>query len=202
MIVEAHCVEQENGRASFKLDHLELVLDDIVTHCRHLRRLCLSFIVCQRHGHDLLDGSALPLIDAFWRSTQLRNMRVELPTQDYWAAKTSEPIIDHPREAPIKSPYGRSQWRSLDSEEPKVQRRSIERYPYPPLKLSVLDDGDESEESSEYWLCEGHEGPHPGYHSCGARQYKIIVLGTRVRYCVQVYIQQDLNFNILIRNHG
>jgi hypothetical protein len=45
IVVEAHEVEQENGRTSFKLDHLEPILDSIVTHCRHLRRLCLSFIV-------------------------------------------------------------------------------------------------------------------------------------------------------------
>ncbi|KAF2124897.1 hypothetical protein P153DRAFT_370244 [Dothidotthia symphoricarpi CBS 119687] len=167
MIVEAHDAEQENGRASFKLDHLEPILDNVVTHCRHLRRLCLSFTVWQRHGHDLLDGPALPLVDAFWRSTQLRNMRVELPTRDYSAATISEPMIDHPREAPIKRLFGRSRWRSLDSEEPKIQYRSIERYPYPPLKLPVVNDGVKSEESLGYWICEGHEGLHPGYHNCG-----------------------------------
>ena len=164
IVAEAHRVDQENGRSSFKLDHLAPVLDNIVTHCRHLRGLCLSFIVWQRHGHDPLDGPALPLVDAFWRSKQLRNMRVELPSRDYRAAKSSNPITDHPREALTESLFERSRWRPLDSEEPKVQIRSIERYPYPPLKLP--DDGDESEESPGYWLCEGHEGLHPGYFNC------------------------------------
>jgi hypothetical protein len=167
MVVEAHRVEQENGGTSFRLDHLKPILDNVVTHCHHLRRLCLSLVVWQRHGHDLIDGPALPLVDAFWKSTQLRNMRVELPTRDYWEVETSEPMADHPREAPIKDKWDRSRWRSLDSEEPKVQRRSLERYPHPPLKLPLLGNGDESEESSGYWLCEGHERPHPGYSNCG-----------------------------------
>jgi hypothetical protein len=167
IVVEAHEVEQENGRTSFKLDHLEPILDNIVTHCRHLRRLCLSFIVWQRHGHDLLDGPALPLLDAFCKSTQLREMRVELPTRDWSAVKTTQLMDDHPREAPVNNVLGRSLWRSLDSEEPKVQRRSVERYPYPPLKLPLSDDGDESKESSGYWLCEGHEGLYLRPSNCG-----------------------------------
>ncbi|EAT78752.1 hypothetical protein SNOG_13728 [Parastagonospora nodorum SN15] len=165
--IQAHDVEQENGRVSLKLDHLEPVLDNIVTYCRHLRGICLSFFLWQHHGHDVLDGPALSLLDAFWESTQLRNMRVELPTRDYWAVETSDLLLDHPREAPVKRFFGRSHWRSLDSEEPSVQDRSIERYPYPPLKLPVLEDGDESEESSGYWLSEGYVGPNPAYSNCG-----------------------------------
>ncbi|KAF2852975.1 hypothetical protein T440DRAFT_525482 [Plenodomus tracheiphilus IPT5] len=166
IIIEAHRVEQGNSRAIFKLDHLEPILNNIVTHCRHHRRLCLSFVVWPRHGHDLLNGPALPVVDAFQRSMQLRNLRVELPTRDYWATKTSKSEIGHPREAPIESLHGKSLWRSLDREVPEVQRRSIERGPFPPQKLPVLGDGDESEEGFGYWLCEGHEGLHPGYHSC------------------------------------
>jgi hypothetical protein len=157
IVVEAHRVEQENSRASFKLDHLEPILNNIFTHCRRLRRLCLSLVVWQRHGHDLLDGPALPLVDAFWKSTQLRNMRVELPKRDYQMLDFSEPMVDDPREAPIKDPFRTRRWRSLDSEEPKVHLRSLERYPYPPLKLPLLDNGDKSEEGSGYCLCEGHE---------------------------------------------
>jgi hypothetical protein len=40
-----------------------------------------------------------------------------------------------------------------------VQSRAIERYPYPPLKLPILDDEDESVESMGYCLSEGDEGP-------------------------------------------
>lgn len=168
MVVEAHSVKQENGRFSYQLDHLEPFLDNAVTHCRHLRKFLVSFIVWQRHGHDLLDGPALPLLDAFWRSTQLRYMRVELPSRDYFAVETVESMITHPLEAPIKEVFGTSRWRSLDGEEPKVHIRSIERYPYPPLKLSALNDGYESKESAGYWLCEGLQWSYnPEYVGCG-----------------------------------
>ncbi|KAI8940057.1 hypothetical protein NX059_003776 [Plenodomus lindquistii] len=169
VIVEAHCLRQEeNGGLSFHLDHLKPILDNVATHCRHLQELCLSFIVEQRHGHEVLDGPALPLVDAFWRSMQLRNMRVELPSRDYSEAKVTDPKEgDHPLEGPIKRPFGKSLWRSLDSKEPKVQYRSIERYPYPPLKLPKLEDEEESKESSGYWFSQGHEGAGPLWFNCG-----------------------------------
>ena len=169
MVIKAHCVKQEDGRLSWRLEHLGPILDNVVTHCRHLRRFCLSFIVWQRYGHDLLDGPALPLIDAFWRSTRLRNMRVELPYRDYSVVRGSGPIIDHPCEPPVTKVFGRSYWRSLDSEEPSMQYRSIERYPYPPLKLPVLENGKESEESLGYWFCGGDMGPGPVASECGNR---------------------------------
>ncbi len=101
-----------------------------------------------------------------WRSTRLRNMRIALPARDYRAVKTSELMSGHPREVLVESRFGTLRWRSLDTEEPDVQRRSVERYPFPPLKMPVID-GNESEESLGYWICEGHKGLHPGYHSCG-----------------------------------
>jgi hypothetical protein len=158
MVITAHRIEQDNGRPSFNVDHLKPILDNIVTHCHHLRSFCLSFMVASR-GHEILDGPALPLVDAFYRSMQLRNMRVELPTRAYWSACNYESKDDHPYEAPAKGPFDRSLWRSLDGEEPRVQSRIIKRYPYPPLKLPVLDDGDKNVESAGYWLAEGDEGP-------------------------------------------
>lgn len=158
MVITAHRVSHDSGRASFNLDHLKPILDNVVTHCRHLHSLCLSFMVDSR-GHEILDGPALPLVDAFYQRTQLRNMRVELPTRAYWPACNHDSIDDHPREAPTKGPFGRSLWRSLDAEEPRVQSRSIERYPYPPLRLPVHNNEIESVESAGYWLTEGDTGP-------------------------------------------
>jgi hypothetical protein len=108
IVVEAHIYKQENGRFSYSLDHLKPMLDNIARHCCHLRRLCLSFIVEQRHDHYVLNGPALPLIDAFWRSTRLRRMRFDLPDKDYFEIKTPGPLIVHPYEGPIERPFGRS----------------------------------------------------------------------------------------------
>jgi hypothetical protein len=41
-----------------------------------------------------------PLVDGFYRSPRLRDMRVELPTRAYSAAHTAKPTEDHPRETP------------------------------------------------------------------------------------------------------
>jgi hypothetical protein len=161
ILVEAHLIKQEDGRSSWDLDHLGPMLENIAKYCRHLRRFCLCFSVWQRHGHDLLDGPALPLVDAFWRSLRLRHMRIELPYRDYCAAKISDSVSDHPCETPRKGPFHSSRWRSLDSEEPTIQWRSIERFPLPPLKLPILDDRDESQESMGYWLSENGVGPPP-----------------------------------------
>lgn len=40
-----------------------------------------------------------------------------------------------------------------------MQDRNIERFPYPPLRLPVLDGEDASAESTGYWLMEGDDGP-------------------------------------------
>lgn len=158
IVITAHPIEQNTSRPSFCVDHLKPILENIMMHCHHLRSFCLSFIVASR-GCEILDGPALPLVDAFYRSTQLRDMRVELPTVAYWQACDFKLADDHPQEAPAKGALERSLWRSLDGEEPQVQSRSIERYPYPPLKLPLCDDEDESAESAGYWFREGDEGP-------------------------------------------
>jgi hypothetical protein len=160
IVIEARCVEQENRRPSYNLDHLELILDNIVKHCGHLRRFCLSFAIREFYGHAHLEGPALPLADAFCKATQLRIMKVELPERDYWPAwdYQLQPKHDHPREEPSKSRKDRSLWRSLDSEKPVVHKRALDRYPYPPLKLPVTH-GDDTRESQGYWLCQGDVGP-------------------------------------------
>jgi hypothetical protein len=155
IVITAHYIKQDNDRPSFNLPHLKPILDNIVTHCHHLRILWLAFM-----GNETL--TALPLVDAFYRSKRLRNMRVELPARVYWLACNFESKNNyaHPREAPARGPLEKSPWRSLDNEEPIVQIRSMERYPYPPLKLPVLDE-DESVESAGYWLTEGYELMQP-----------------------------------------
>ena len=169
VFITAHRIQQDDGRSSFNVDHLKPILDNIATHCHHLRSLCLVFLVAD-WGHQIVDGPALPLVDVFYRSMPLRKMRVDLPTRAYWKGSTFMCEDGHPREAPVKAgPYQKSQWRSLDSEEPIVQHRSIERYPYPPLKLPILDDEDGSVESAGYWLAMGDEGPMQLVLECGNR---------------------------------
>jgi hypothetical protein len=69
--------------------------------------------------------------------------------------KTCGKVLKHPREAPIAGPTGKSRWRTLDEVEPGVQWRSVERYPYPPLKMPLRGEGDESVEGAGYWLLDG-----------------------------------------------
>jgi hypothetical protein len=111
------------------------------------------------HSHEILDGPALPLVDAFYHSKQLRDMRIELPRGAYWETY-SYPSMNNPsREAPSPGPIVRPLWRSLDGEEPSIEIRAIQRFPYPPLEPLGLDDGGERVESAGYWLGAGDEGP-------------------------------------------
>lgn len=164
MLVRAHRIEHADGSSSFSMDHLKPILDHVAMLCHHLRGLCLSFVV-DSDCCELLDGPTLPLVDSFYKSKPLRNMRVELPTADYRPACRSCVIGDHPDEARTNHKQERSPWRSLDDEKPKTQNRSIERYPYPPLKLPATH-GDEIRESQGYWLCEGDRGPEPPLTMC------------------------------------
>lgn len=153
-----------DGEWSYNVDHLQPILQNLVTNCRNLRRFCLAFNINSRKS-ELLDGPVLPWIDAFWRSLQLREMKVELPAADYRAARTQTMV--HPRDEPSGKWFEWSQWRCLDGEEPSMQRRYNERFPFPPLKLPIPDGGDESLESMGYWLREGDTGPGPVYSNCG-----------------------------------
>jgi hypothetical protein len=164
--IKAHICQQYNpGGTAFTLDHTKPILGNITTHCHRLRKLCISFNVHSRK-EELINSPVLPWVDALCRSMQLRNMRVELPYQTYWSRLAEWPAYDsesydHPREGSaqnIKGYLKRMLWRSLDDEEPRVQSRSVERYPNPPLKLPV-GDGDESAESKGYWIAEGDTGP-------------------------------------------
>jgi hypothetical protein len=158
LVITTHSIEQADTGSSFSIDHLKPILQNILAHCHHLRSLCLSFLIAS-HKHNILNSPMFAVVDAFYCYMKLRNMRVELPHVAYWESADPESIDNHhPREGPIKGPFERSLWRSLDGEEPRVQSRSIERYPYPPLRLPVSD-GDESVESAGYWLAEGYEGP-------------------------------------------
>lgn len=160
IVITAHYNPQQNSRSSFNVDHLKPILEHIATYFHELRSLYLSFRVAS-HGREILNGPALPWIDAFHHSTQLREMTVELPSSDYWAALTSQ-LVSHPYDTPTQNSFQRYFWRSLDGEAPSVQYRSMERYPYPPLKLP----GPDSVESAGYWLSEGDRGLIRPYCVC------------------------------------
>lgn len=165
VIVTAHSIQQDNSRSFFSFDHLKPILENIKTQCCHLRSFCLSLVVRSRTC-QIFDSPALLLIDTLYHSMRLRDMRVELPSVSYWKTGDNRSIVSHPREAPVNTALGKSQWRSLDGEGPRVQYRSTERYPYPPLRLPLLETGDESAESAGYWLLEGDEGPLPQVVTC------------------------------------
>jgi hypothetical protein len=159
IVIRAHCVQQDNDKPTTNRDHLKPILDNIVTHCNQIRSFCLSFISAEESREEILTIS-LPLVDSFYRATRLRNMRVELPLYVYVRAGVRKTICDHVREAPAKARWDRSLWRCLDTEEPVVQDRCVQRYPYPPLKLPVLEDRGDDVESAGYWLAEADEGPY------------------------------------------
>lgn len=168
MVIRAHWIEQENKRPCLGLDHLQPILDNIVTHCHSLRSFCLAFLgASDKHGREceILDGPALPMLDAFHRSKRLRDMRVELPAEALKQVNTWK-SIDHPREAPARKWNKRSLRRCLDGEEPTVQYRSHERYPHPPLRLPLQDGEDDTVKSDGYWFREGDEGPMRQYLVC------------------------------------
>ena len=98
MFITAHRTLHENGKTAFNVDHLKPILDNIATYCHNLRSLCLIFLVAD-WGHQISDGPALPLVDAFYRSMPLRKMRVDLPRRAYWKRCNSWCEDGHPHEA-------------------------------------------------------------------------------------------------------
>ncbi|KAF7572611.1 hypothetical protein PtrM4_075160 [Pyrenophora tritici-repentis] len=163
VFITAHCKQDDGGKLMWNVDHLKPILDNIATHCHQIHTLCLV-ILSQDQGDQINNGPALSWVDAFYRTMSLRKMRVDLPRRAYFKSRgcrvTWGRDLYHPREAPIKdAAYHRMKWRCLDSEEPWEQYRSVERYPYPPLKLPVPEDEDGSVESAGYWLAMGDEGP-------------------------------------------
>lgn len=155
VVVTAHRIEHGSTGATFVLNHLKPILDNIVAHCGRLRSLCLSFMVNTRI-YEIHDGPALALVDAFYRSMRLRDMRLELPTRNYARLDVCDP--ESLADQPARAPFLRLLWRSLDGEVPEVQRRAIQRYPYPPPKLLMSEGEDGGVESAGYWICEGEEG--------------------------------------------
>ncbi|USP80350.1 uncharacterized protein yc1106_07624 [Curvularia clavata] len=156
IVIRVHHIQQEESGLSLNIDHLKPILDHIVAHCHSLHSICISFVT-QSWGSGKLNGLALPLVDDFYQTTRLRDMRVELPPGAYGAAFKSESLNDPPREAPLIRRFPRSIWRSLDDEVPVVQRRSLERYPYPPLRWPALGGEDKNIESAGYWVSIGFE---------------------------------------------
>jgi hypothetical protein len=158
VVITAERVNWSHGGPTYELDHLKPILDNIAVYCHHLRSLCLSFM-SDSHHHEILDGPALPLVDAFYHSKQLRDMRIELPRGAYWETYSYPSMNDHAREAPSPGPIVRPLWRFLDGEEPSIEIRAIQRFPYPPLEPLGLGDGGEKVESAGYWIGAGDEGP-------------------------------------------
>lgn len=149
---------QEDLSSTFSLDHLGPILNNIGTYCHHLRSMCISFKVARdNRGHEILP--ALPLVDAFYNSMQLHSMRVELPESAWRTCIFSVwegPLHDSETKNWMFLPV----WRSLDGEQPIVQRRSQEGYPYPPLTLATLNGVNKGVKSTGYWLAEGDCGIH------------------------------------------
>jgi hypothetical protein len=168
IVIRVHWIKQNNEEPILNLDHLQPILDNIITHCHSLRSFCLAFLGASDkydRACEILDGLALPMVDAFYRSKLLRDMRVELPAEAYKQANDWK-MMDHPHEAPAQEWNRRALWRCLDGEEPTVQYRSCERYPHPPLKLPLQDGEDDTVESNGYWFREGDEGPLRPYFVC------------------------------------
>lgn len=141
-------VEANFPRRTFiDTDNLEPILNNIVSSCRQLRSLCISLKGWWQDYTDLNMTPGLHLIDAFQRSPHLRDLRVEIPYRSCFKTAIDKSTVNHPREAPTTWMPQISLWRSLDSGEPVMQNRSLERYPFPPWVL-----GDGNEESAGYWV--------------------------------------------------
>ncbi|EUC40275.1 hypothetical protein COCMIDRAFT_109253 [Bipolaris oryzae ATCC 44560] len=158
IIIWAQSTESDNDKPATTENRLEPILNNIATHCHQLRSLCISLMATDENYKKISTTPALHLVDAFHRSTHMRNMKFEIPYGSYFTTAAGKPTVNHPREAPATGRRQRSLWRSLDSEVPVLQDRSIERYPFPPLRVPVLEDGDE--ESAGYWILQGDEGPY------------------------------------------
>lgn len=158
LVVTAHRIQEDNGGKSFNIDHVKPILDNVATHFQHLRSLCISFIT-HSYGHEILDGPALSLVDEFYRCRQLRHMKVDIPARDFSKMHKNYSVDELARAQPPITAFGILMWRSLDGEVPEVQRRTVDRYPYPPYKLPAFVSGDRFEESAGYWLAEGDVGP-------------------------------------------
>lgn len=140
ILITAHVIQPSNARPFCTFDHLSPILDNVKTHCPHLRHLTLSIVPL--YPVLILDGPTLLLIDAFHRSTRIRHMSVELPSDTYrYMARNCEEMEQHPYKKPV-TPWGeRALWRASDEVggEARVQSRLVE--------------------SVGYWLVEGGQGP-------------------------------------------
>ena len=148
------------------LDPLQPILSNIKTHCPRLRSFVLSFLPAS-NNERLAFGPTLSLIDDFYRSMRLREMRVEVP---YFTLSQLRcdilPYQEHPREETPESWQMRlTSWRALDGDEPRVEGGLYERYSGPPLRLPRSENEDEFLESKGYWLVMGEDIRRPYYFS-------------------------------------
>ena len=162
---------QPNNGPSSILDPLQSILSTIKSYCPQLRGFALSFYLASVTEH-IASGRTLALIDAFYRSMRLRNMRVEVPYITLLQLRRHRlPLQQHPREKPADSrQIWLTSWRALDWDEPRVEERSCERYPGPPLRLPRSENEDHSLESKGYWLVMGEDMPmRHCFSECGNR---------------------------------
>jgi hypothetical protein len=168
VVVYSRDIQDDDGRFTWDLDHLDPILGHVATHCRNLRSICIS-LCGYRIIPGIPHGPLLPLVDSFRRSMDLRDMVLEVPSEDYlWLRGTCSRFADHPLEPPTTDLMEWSNWRSLDRESPENQFRRLENYPSPPLRLPLPEDGAINKLSFGYWLSQGGEPPLTGHvFSCG-----------------------------------
>ncbi|KAF2747432.1 hypothetical protein M011DRAFT_390836, partial [Sporormia fimetaria CBS 119925] len=160
----------DDGHLNFNLNNLEAILASISTHFTALRSLHAGLRI-KTDDNRKLGRPAMQMFDAFYRSMQLRHMRVKLPWKAFREVVRQLIFpcavrLDHSLEEPdwrIESgpnmEWAWPRWRALDGDKPAIQFRTVESYPRPPLKLPQVDGEDARTESEGYWLLTGDEGP-------------------------------------------
>lgn len=148
---------------SYDLDHLEPILDNVVKHCRNLRVVCIS--ITSYSETSIADGPVFPLLDAFYRSIQPREMRIELPETSMKSCPITLQPERHPSEPDhFQSLFDCCRWRCFDEGDggPQVQWRHVmPNYPAPPFKTLTAEDRSRSVPSGGYWVRANGPAPRP-----------------------------------------
>jgi hypothetical protein len=141
-----------NHRLKWDLDHLPPILDNIVTYCRHLRRINIA--LGGLFNLEFIDGDPLIHLDAFYRSMQLREMMVEFPERNMerYRRRGVQVMHRHPSEPLEADDTHYCMWRCLDGEMPQAQQRHVGTYPSPPPKTRTIEDRRGNVPSSGYWV--------------------------------------------------
>lgn len=155
LFIEARGIKDDHGGYKYPIDHLPPILDNISTHCRHLRRITIA-IGC--NSMFPIDGYPAPHLDAFYRSMQLRDMRVELPTVSIFKCGRPVDVPLHPSD-PLDIEDYLLLWRCLDDDEPQTHLRYPSTYPYPPPKTMTPEDRRGNVPSAGYWVRRGQLKP-------------------------------------------